>query len=388
MADRKIFMACSNYWTSPFQLGNNHLARAFIREGWKVAWISDPVTPLHILGGRIGDYVDRYRIYRRGGGIDLDGNLWYYVPGALMSPNNWPLLRSAWVHRNWYQVTMPRLIGVVGEKDFLEVDLLWINSTAHGFWLDKIQYKQSILRIADNSTGFSRFTSQMASAEREMAKKVDLVVYTAHSLKDYVEDLNPKATLFLPNGVDFKHFQNGDENMPADFNDIHAPIVIYVGAMEEWFDFELVKYAAKNLPTVSFVLIGPDYLSKARKHFATIENVYLLGRKQYQEIPSYLRNANVGIIPFDVANHSNLVNSINPIKLFEYFASGLQVVSVEWEELINLGSPAKLCKTRDEFVEAIISVLGNPPPKENLIDYARGQDWYQRFRLLKSKIII
>jgi glycosyltransferase involved in cell wall biosynthesis len=389
MAAKKVLMACTNYWSSPFQLGNNHLARCFVRAGWTVGWISDPITPFHVFGGQIGDYVDRYKIYEKGGEHDLNKRLWFYVPGGLLSPNNKPLLRSAWVQRYWYRLTFPKVMDVIRAAGFLDVDILFLNSSTYDFLLNKIQYRKSVLRIADNSKGFSRFTQQMARAEKSMAREVDLVIYTAQGLKVYVEQLMTSNKMYLPNGVDYAHFQvvaNGVR--PEEYKSIPRPIVIYIGAMAEWFDFPLVKFLAAEMPNVSFVLIGPDYLSRAQNFFSGIPNIFLLGRKPYGEIPLYLSFANVGLIPFDVTRHSDLVNSINPIKLYEYFAAGLPVVSAEWDELKNLESPAILCKTPSDFIDGIKSVLMNPPSKLLLTDFARKHDWTQRFDLLMKNIAL
>ncbi len=56
---------------------------------------------------------------------------------------------------------------------------------------------------------------------------------------------------------------------------------------------------------------------------------------------------------FVVTNHPELVHSINPLKLYEYLACGLSVVSVRWDEIKELDSIASLCNTKEEFLEAI-----------------------------------
>ena len=58
---------------------------------------------------------------------------------------------------------------------------------------------------------------------------------------------------YLPNGVDFDHFNKADPSLPADYNDIPSPRIVYVGSIAEWFDVELIKKAARTLPACSFV---------------------------------------------------------------------------------------------------------------------------------------
>ena len=148
----------------------------------------------------------------------------------------------------------------------------------------------------------------------------------------------------------------------------------YIGAIAEWFDYELIMEAAQALPKVSFVLIGPDKMAKER--LKSLNNIYLLGRKNYQDIPAYLHNADLGIIPFDVKKYPDLVNSINPLKLYEYMACGLPTVATEWAELKQLNSPAILSKDDSEFINSVVNIIHNKQiAKDYYIDYARQNKW-------------
>jgi hypothetical protein len=70
---KKILMVCNNYWTSPFQVGSHHLARAFVKRGWEVAFISEPVSPFHGLRGLHPELRERFAYYRAGGVRDPAG---------------------------------------------------------------------------------------------------------------------------------------------------------------------------------------------------------------------------------------------------------------------------------------------------------------------------
>lgn len=389
MRRKKILMACGNYWTSPFQVGSHHIARGFVQQGWEVCFISDPISPLHLLAGVTPELKERYRIHSMGGFYDnsfgdgFKNLLWTYIPLALFTPHNKPILKSGYIHNNWHKFTCPNVIKKVSAQGFGEIDLLYIDSVVQGFWLDEIKYKKAVFRVADKITGFSKSTDAVRGLERKIAQKADVVAYTAHSLKDYVCEMEPKKTMHLPNGVNFEHFYYGSRTMPEDMKNIPKPIAIYVGAMDDWFDYELVNVAATELPKVSFVLIGPDKM--ARDRLRPLPNIYLLGRKNYADLPQYLYNADVGIIPFDVKNHKDLVNCINPLKLYEYMACGLPVVSVEWDELKFLNSPAKLCASYDDFINSIKGILMNDDVslnKINLIFFSKKRRWNNYAKLL------
>ena len=124
----------------------------------------------------------------------------------------------------------------------------------------------------------------------------------------------------------------------------------------------------------------------AKQRLRARPNLHLLGRRPYGELPCYLQHADVGLIPFDVANHMELVNSIHPLKLYEYLACGLPVVAVEWEELTYLKSPAQLCRGTEDFVRAIERAISNPPEKSALQSYAAAHDWGARVKDILSHL--
>ena len=125
MRRKRLLMASANYWRSPFQVGSHHLARGFARAGWEVAFVSDPISPLHLFGGHVKDVRERYDLYRRHGATDCDGDVWTYVPGALLTPHNRPLLRTRWIGERWAALSWPPLLETLRKRGFGEVDLVY-----------------------------------------------------------------------------------------------------------------------------------------------------------------------------------------------------------------------------------------------------------------------
>lgn len=383
---KKALMACHNHWTSPFQVGSHHIARELVNLGFEVAFLSAPVSPLHVLGGASAELTERYKIYRSGGRYDLDGKLWYYVPGALLTPQNRPLLKTAAVANYWHKTCRHKIEKLLSDKGFGEVDLIYFDNCYYSFLLDKLKYGKSIFRIADKNSGFASATEQSNNLETGLARRVDHVIYTAHCLEEYVGSMTPKSSIFLPNGVFFDHFAKAPRELPEEYSSIPRPIVLYVGAISEWFDFEIVNVAARKMPGVSFVFIGPE--RNAREKVAPAANVFLLGSRSYKQIPKYMSNADIGIIPFDFNKYPALVNSIHPLKLYEYMACGLPVIAARWRELELMDSPARLYSNEIEFIAAIDETIQNLPhlDKAGFVDYASKHDWRSKVKELIEKV--
>ncbi|MEN6328049.1 MAG: glycosyltransferase [Syntrophomonas sp.] len=372
---RKALIASVNYWKSANQVGTHHIAKGLCSLGWEVAFISDPISPLHILGGISEDLLARFNNYISAVEPTVDC-VWSYVPGALITPNNHPILKSEWVGRKWHKFTLPNVMKKIKKVNFDKVDLLIIDSPWQAFWLDSIEYDTSFYRLADRYDQFFKFNTSALEMERQVVKRVDFVIYTAKNLEEYVEQMHPQKSLYFPNGVDFNHFADGPKDLPPEYNDIPKPIAVYVGMMERWFDFDLVNQMAGCLPDISFVLIGPNSL--ANKRLVPSPNLFILGRKDYSDIPRYLSHANVGLIPFNVRDYPVLVNSVNPLKLYEYMACGLPVVASSWHELETLNTPAVLSRTTEEFIDAVQQICIKSVSGEEFSRYAAEQDWSQR----------
>ena len=375
---KKVLMAVANYYTSPFQVGSHHYARAFEKLGYEVLFISNPISPIHKIFANSNELKERERIYKKGG--ESAGGIFYYVPRSLFTPQNKPFLSSNFVLNNWQNFTCPNLLNFIKERGFGEVDILWFDSPLFGSLLDTITYKKSILRIADYAKGFGAVSDAQFNAEINIANKVDTVIYTAKNLKEKYAEIKDKSKMkYVPNGIDLDFFKAADRSLPQELKDIPEPRVIYVGAIHDWFDVGLVHYCAKNLPNYSFIIIGPEQkdLSLLKK----LKNVHILGAISYDKIPAFLYNSQVGVIPFNVKDCPELVNSINPLKMYEYFATGLHVVATKWQELDQLNSPALLAKSKEDFVKYIKKSLDlGGRNKDEILNFVSNNEWKKKLK--------
>ncbi len=125
---------------------------------------------------------------------------------------------------------------------------------------------------------------------------------------------------------DYAHIPTLGKNPNDELYAIHQPIVGYIGAISHWFDFNLVHNIAIKLPDVSFVYIGriASEYKKVTDQLSTIHNIYFLGERPYYVLQDYLKYFSLAQIPFKI---NELVKSVNPIKLYEYLAAGLRVIS-------------------------------------------------------------
>ena len=370
--NKKILIAASNYWTSPYQVGSHHYAKMFAKNGWDVLFISDPISPFHFLNKNKEQVSERIKIYKRQTQSEFE-NIKIYVPMALATPNEKPIFNTEFVTKNWHKMTAPNLIRYIKKIGFGNVDILWFDSILQSSLINEIKYKKSILRMADKIESFKKINQHLKNQGEILKEKVDIIVYAAKSLKDYVKKYENKSH-YVPNGVDINHFLNSSENMPDDLQNIPKPIAIYIGSIDDWFGRDFLYEVAIRCKDISFVLIGDPIIDISKLNM--LPNFYLLGRKNYNLTPQYLNNSEVGIIAFDV-NHP-VVDTVNPIKLYEYMACRLPVVSTSWKEMELIKSPAFLAKSPEEFAKGLYAALKSGKDKKYL-DFAKENSWDKRF---------
>lgn len=181
----------------------------------------------------------------------------------------------------------------------------------------------------------------------------DMVLCTSDRLFETARSINPHSYL-VPNGCDFEYFSQaaaGVLPVPADIANIPGPIIGYVGVVATWVDLQLIDRLATEFPDCSVVVVGPMYnVSDVPQK----PNLHWLGFKPYEELASYTQRFNVGIIPFI---ESNMTESVNPIKMWEYIASGLPVVSTAIPETGKFQDLVLHSSNHDEFVYNVYRAL-------------------------------
>ncbi|WP_417821159.1 glycosyltransferase [Terasakiella sp.] len=320
------------FWSGPIHISAHALAKSFVEDGWKVAFVTVPLSPLHSLLSSSQTTQKRKSLGQGRGEWFMDDRLWAYVPNEWLPPQNQP---SSKMLGTFYQVLrkiLPQssayLTELLKENGFDDPTLAILDCAYFLPVLSKIHPQKIIQRITDLTDAFPNMVSQYGRLEYLGAQQADLVTYSSHQLKEYVQALGARKTTFIPHGVDLELFSK-PQVIPTEYTQMHSPIAVYVGTIGEWFDFEAMEAAARALPNVQFVIIGLGNKCPLdlKKWVASFPNLHFLGMKPHKCIPAYLQHADLGLIPFRLAENEAFVNAINPIKVYEYMACHLPVVS-------------------------------------------------------------
>ena len=189
--------------------------------------------------------------------------------------------------------------------------------------------------------------------EGQLLEHADAVIYAAHSLMDDELAQTGDRAVFLDHGVDLQHFGGDAGPEPADLAVIPRPRIGFFGGLDDYVvDLDLLERVARELPEASLVLIGDATCSMAS--LESRSNVHWLGFRPYEQIPAYGAGFDVALMPW---LRNDWIQSSNPIKLKEYLAIGLPVVSTDFPEVHHYADSVAIAADAAEYVTLVRAAL-------------------------------
>lgn len=193
--------------------------------------------------------------------------------------------------------------------------------------------------------------------EAELVSNSDVVLYTSRSLMQVEGTLAGDRAEFLDHGVDLDRFSATHHERPADIADIEGPIIGFFGGIEDYVvDLEVLEKVALAIPEATLVLVG--HATCAIDRLVALPNVRWLGFRPYEQIPAYGAAFDVALLP-RIRNAFN--EYANPIKLKEYLALGVPIVSTEFPEVHHYDDVVAVASDDVQFVELVKRALAGHP---------------------------
>ena len=235
-----------------------------------------------------------------------------------------------------------------------------------------------IYYCVDEWSAFTFLNSQlMEQMEHSLIRQSDLVIVSAEKLYANKRHLNPETHL-VSHGVDSEHFakaQAGATEVAVELREAKHPVIGFWGLVGEWIDLDLIRYMAERRPDWSIALIGKADVSCAV--LKGLPNVHLVGSRSYESLPGFAKGFTAAILPFKV---NRLTENVNPIKLREYLAAGLPVVSTALPEVKQYDGVVRIGHTRDEFVAQVAAAVleTGPAAVRKRMDAVSHESWDAR----------
>jgi UDP-galactopyranose mutase len=224
-------------------------------------------------------------------------------------------------------------------------------------YTEDLQPELVVYDCMDELSAFKGAPARLADLERQLFSRADLAFTGGLSLYRAKRDRHHNI-YGIPSSIDVEHYRHARVHQPepADQSHIPHPRLGFFGVIDERMDLDLLAGLADARPDWHIVLLGP---------FAKIDpaevpqraNLHYLGRKTYEELPSYVAGWDVALLPFA---RNEATRFISPTKTPEYLAAGRPVVSTSIEDVVHPYGEAGLAHIADsvpEFVSAVEAAL-------------------------------
>jgi glycosyltransferase involved in cell wall biosynthesis len=238
-------------------------------------------------------------------------------------------------------------------------------------------------RLAESSPG----ARNLRHSEPRLLAETDLVLVTAKGLLPAASQLTAPVEL-LPCGVRSREFERaraGDAEPPSAFGGLSGPVIGFVGSLRNEIDLALLTRAAELASDLNFVLIGP--LQADVRRLAARPNVRLVEPMSHPEVVRHMVHFDVGILPYIL---NGFTASMLPMKLIEYLAAGLPVVSTPLPEVCRFAGEhagvVAFATDAPSFVAALRAALASNGPAEvaRRIAVAERYDWAEQMSRMSA----
>ncbi len=209
--------------------------------------------------------------------------------------------------------------------------------------------------------------------EARLLALVDATIATAESLTHSKRPASGR-TLHLPQGVNYAHFATPRE-APPELANLPRPIIGFAGGVGPVIDRGLLQAVRDRFPSASIVLVGMH--QEEIDPVAWPEGTHFLGARSYDVLPAYVQAFDVGLVPYV---HNAHTAAVDPLKVLEYLAAGIPVVSTGLREVQKYATVVEVADGGAAFADAVARALDarTPADRDARQAVAAKHTWEQR----------
>lgn len=169
--------------------------------------------------------------------------------------------------------------------------------------------------------------NELIQQEYNLVNRASIIICSSRKLKielisRYGKDISDKIYI-IRNGYDGTIIEKSNDIKQR----LKKVIISYVGTISEWFDFELLKKSIEDFPEIEYRLYGP---CTDEQLIPRVENIKYLGTLEHNKIYENIKDSDCLIMPFKV---NEIIESVDPVKLYEYINFGKNIITVYYEEI-------------------------------------------------------
>lgn len=270
------------------------------------------------------------------------------------TPALFPFYGTSWARRLNARLVRAQ-VRVAARRLGIETPVLFVTLPTAWDVVQPMARRALVFNRSDKASEFAEADGDsIRSLEDRLLSEAEVVVYVSRALMDDEASMTGPRARFLDHGVDLEHFDPAKYHAePEEFRDIPRPRIGFLGRLRDRLvDFDLLERLARELPDAHLVLIGDA--DGSMKRFEKMPNVHWMGFRAYEEVPRYGAHLDVALMPW---LDNEWIRNCNPIKLKEYLALGLPVVSTDFPEVRRYASWVRIAKDTGDFVRLVKATL-------------------------------
>lgn len=202
---------------------------------------------------------------------------------------------------------------------------------------------------------FPRTYDYYKSAEQRLLNRSNVIICSSENLKETLinrYDLK-KDILTINNGISESLFIPRSTSMKIAIirRDDKKINIIYIGTIAKWMDWELILKSLDVNSDILYHFVGPN-----ESGIPLHDRIIVYGPQAHQEITGIMEDADILFMPFQV---TDLIRSVNPVKLYEYIYAGKPSISVRYGESEQFEKFVYLYSDFEEYMGLINLIQDN-----------------------------
>lgn len=269
-----------------------------------------------------------------------------YLPELLLRPIGPGLMK--WNYR--LPTQLKQLLSAT------DAGAIWTYSMAAGVLLRSLSGAGILYDTIDyraNDPNLSRFEKWLYRHEIDLAyRHADIMTCNSEYGFRQHSKWRKEHCYLIRNGVDpgrFKALRDRDRNGK----------VLFIGAISHWTDFQLLEALLRELSDVQFDFYG--IIQSAAGQLEALKqypNFSWFGKIPPVEVPEIMSAYSVALVPY--AAHVTQETIGDSMKIFEYLAAGVPVVSTDFQFQLGekFGGLIEIARSQEEFIQKVSLLAG------------------------------
>lgn len=267
-------------------------------------------------------------------------------------------------------------------------DIIWVSSPDIFASLPSNIKPRVIYDCMDDVVEFkanSKYAQEILTTEMTLIKKSKHIFCSSLRLKNKVLErgAHEEQCSIIFNALDQNSFIPEGDSIRID-KKINYFYIGYFGTISEWFDFELVHKAAMEIPEIIFYLVGP--VENVKNLLPNHDRIIFTGPMDHRNLQQFSSQLDLLVMPFHI---TNLVLSVDPVKLYEYIFFDRPVLSVFYPGLERFEKFIDFYEGYDQFILMVKQLSSSGVAKNKFSEndrevFLRCNSWENRLVSISS----